>query len=271
MKPKPGLDQTLVSGRRSNITDESLKMSQLPGFLDRSKVKLKQAINSKSKSQTLLETVDFKKRFVPSRPLLPFKNFEEPPIPKFALKLVHTLHPEMWKKNQNAKEEEDDHIGSNILTRSPKNTGTFRIDPQQLSKVENSGKKFQANISLSRSTSQKILKNSGSQNSIIAKKSPATNIPATENSKNVRASQDVFELSSQQLEINKTMLKLDSLIVKFLELSENNPEKYKMIEAVSRSLKAKSPLFSAFSEEFISEMLYISSIRFYDKGQVVFY
>jgi hypothetical protein len=92
----------------------------------------------------------------------------------------------------------------------------------------------------------------------------------TENPKNTRNSQEVFELSSQQLQINDSMLKLDNLIVKFLELSENNPEKYKIVEVVSRTLKAKSSFFSAFSEEFICEMLYISNIRFYDKSQIVF-
>lgn len=67
------------------------------------------------------------------------------------------------------------------------------------------------------------------------------------------------------------MLKLDTPIVKFLELSNQNPDKYRAVEFISKNLKSKSPFFAAFSEEFISEILYIANIRFYEKGQVIFY
>lgn len=85
-------------------------MSHLPGFIDKTKIKLKSmaASSARNNSQSLKDTLNFKKaNFAASKPLPPFKTFDEPPIPKFALKLVRKLRPEQFQMLQDLQNSHD--------------------------------------------------------------------------------------------------------------------------------------------------------------------
>lgn len=237
--------------RKPQSNHNNRKPLLLPEFLDKPRLIGKTDIDpTKINTRKITESLQMKQEyFKPSAPLRPFRSLTEPSIPKFALKLIKKLRPEFHSptlKDSNSKIEYSRNQ-SYTVNQSNQYSNLYTIDSERNNDyVKKDGMSLVESSKFSKKRSKKNLRNSSN---LI----------------------DQYELTASQIQLNNQMIKLQPHLVKFLELNDRHPDKNKTLNFVSNHLKTKSPFFSGYSKDFISQMLYISSIRFYPKDHVLFY
>lgn len=78
------------------------------------------------------------------------------------------------------------------------------------------------------------------------------------------------ELTDREQALHNETKKLDPLISKYMEVSKWNSDKERLRAVVGEKLKEVSPLFSAFSLDFIDYLLMHGSFSYFSKEQLLF-